>query len=108
MENIDYAEIKKQVEYFLGDENLATDNFFRDTLITPNKEGWMDIGYMLTYNKIKKLGVYESKQIADACKDSTVVEVDGDNIRRIGNKALPAFTGKLKKEKRENKVNDNK
>ena len=52
MENIDYAEIKKQVEYYLGDENLATDEYFRDTLTTPNKEGWMDIGYMLTCPRI--------------------------------------------------------
>ena len=52
---------------------------------------------MLRCNALTKLGVNESKQIADACKYSTVVEVDGCKIRRIGNKALPEFTGKYKK-----------
>jgi len=54
------AEIKKQVEYYLGDANLAIDEFFRD-IISQNKEGWMDIAVMLKCNKVKKLGVNASK-----------------------------------------------
>ena len=50
------AEIQQQVEFYLGDLNLAKDDFFRD-LISANKEGYVDIAVVLKCNKIKKLGV---------------------------------------------------
>lgn len=40
-----------------------------------------------------------NKDLADACKDSKEIEVseDGLKVRRMGNKALPAKTGTMKK-----------
>jgi hypothetical protein len=92
------ADIQKQVEYYLGDANLAIDDFFRD-LVGQNKDGYIDIGFILKCNKIKKLGVNSSKQIADAIADSKDVELDkeGKKIRRTANKALPAKIATSKK-----------
>ena len=53
------AEIKKQVEFYMGDTNLAKDDFFRD-LITSNKDGYVDVTAFLKCNKIKHLGVNKS------------------------------------------------
>lgn len=50
------AEIQKQVEYYLGDLNLAKDDFFRE-LIEANSDGYIDISVILKCNKVKKLGV---------------------------------------------------
>lgn len=39
------AELKKQIEYYLSDKNLATDKFFNDKL-SENKE----VPFILTYS----------------------------------------------------------
>ena len=50
------AIIKKQIEYYMSDGNLLTDNFFR-RLIQADDEGWVWIGHFLNCNKVKKLGI---------------------------------------------------
>lgn len=92
------ADIKKQVEYYLGDSNLEKDEFFRE-LISQNKDGYIDISAVLKCNKIKKLGVNKVAQIVTALRDSKEVEVSANNqqIRRTGNAPLPNKTGTLKK-----------
>lgn len=92
------AEIKKQVEFYLGDTNLSKDDFFRE-LITTGSDGYFDIAYILKCNKIKKLGVNKAQQIALACKNSKSVEIsaDGIKIRRTGNASLPTKTASAKK-----------
>jgi len=47
------AEIKKQMEFWLGDENLARDEFFRGK-ITENSEGYIALDLFLNCNKFKK------------------------------------------------------
>ena len=81
--------LRKQIEYYLSDANLARDNFFRDQIIT-DKEGWVSIGHFLNCNKVKTLKVTQD-QIAEACKDSKELDVHDakDKIRRKGNKTLP-------------------
>ena len=46
-------EIKKQIEYYLGDENLKKDTFFRQ-LILSDANGYLDLDYIMKCNKIKK------------------------------------------------------
>ena len=101
------AEIKKQVEYYLSDTNLSKDDFFRN-IISKNAAGYIDFSNILKCNKIKKLGVTQAKQLADAIKDSKEVEssADGQQVRRKGNKELPQKTGSLKK--RESKAEEKK
>jgi len=84
------AEIQKQIEYYLGDQNLARDEFFRD-MIAANKEGYIEITAILKCNKIKSLGVTKAAQIVAALTESKAVEVsaDGLKIRRTGNASLP-------------------
>ena len=46
-------EIKNQIEYYLGDENLKKDTFFRQ-LILSEANGYLDLDYIMKCNKIKK------------------------------------------------------
>ena len=83
------AEIKKQIEYYLGDKNLSTDDFFREK-ITASEAGYIDLKLFLNCNKIKTMGI-EIQEIVDACADSETVQISKDKkmIRRMKNKELP-------------------
>jgi hypothetical protein len=92
------AEIKKQMEYYLGDNNLAKDDFFRDKILEDKANGYIDLSVFQKCNNIKKLAISD-KDIAEACADSTIVEISKDKkqIRRKDNKALPEKKGSMKK-----------
>lgn len=86
------AEIKKQVEYYLSDANLARDKFFNDKLREAGAEGWLDIQNILNCNKVKQMKLKNgAADIVEAVKGSSLVEVDetGKKVRRIGGKAVP-------------------
>ena len=68
------AAIKKQIEYYLSDNNLSRDRFFREQIET-DKAGWVDIAHFLNCNKVKNMGI-SSERIADSCAESTAVEVN--------------------------------
>jgi hypothetical protein len=69
------AELKKQVEYYLSDKNLAGDRFFHEK-ISEAKEGWIDLTFILACNKIKSFKLKSAAEdVAEAVKDSTEVEV---------------------------------
>ena len=55
-----------------------------------NKEGWVNIAHFLNCNKVKALKV-GAEEIAEACADSTEIDVSEDKltIRRKDNLALP-------------------
>jgi hypothetical protein len=97
------AIIKKQIEYYLSDLNLARDKFFREQIET-NKEGWVNIAHFLNCNKVKQLKI-SAADIAAACADSEEVDVSNDKlkVRRHENKALPE---KSEARKRDNKGDD--
>ena len=105
--SMNVAEVKKQVEYYLGDMNLEKDDFFRN-LISKNANGYIDLSAILKCNKIKKLGVHTAKELSDSIKDSTLVEAsaDGSQVRRKDNKEMPKKTGSHKK--RDAKADDKK
>ena len=83
------ATIKKQIEYYLSDNNLSRDRFFREQIET-DKGGWVDIAHFLNCNKVKNMGI-SSERIADSCAESTAVEVNETRtkIRRKDNAPLP-------------------
>lgn len=91
VESASDAAIKKQIEYYLSDANLARDKFFREQIST-DKQGWVAIAHFLNCNKVKNMQV-SSEQISEACADSTAVEVSEDKtkIRRKDNAPLPAL-----------------
>ena len=82
----------------MGDINLAKDDFFRNQIMLDKKEGYVSMDTFQKCNAIKKLGV-TNIAIKEACKDSKDIEFnkDGSKVRRVGNSALPAQTGSLKK-----------
>ncbi|CDW75697.1 lupus la [Stylonychia lemnae] len=98
------AEIKKQVEFYLSDKNLANDSFFHSK-ISGNVEHWLDIADILNCNKIKRMGIKEA-EIAASLKSSSEVEVseDGKKVRRVGKKALPELIHKEGQKKRDVKA----
>lgn len=74
--------ILKQIEYYLSDQNLAHDNFFRNLLA--ENDGWIAIApYLLSCNKIKALDT-SVQEIEDALQQSGELEVDraSGRIRR--------------------------
>jgi hypothetical protein len=92
------AEIKKQMEYYLGDLNLAKDDFFREKILEDKADGFVSLEVFQKCNNIKKMSL-SIEDIANACADSKLVEISEDKkkIRRTANKALPEKTGTLKK-----------
>lgn len=86
------------MEYYLSDENLAKDDFFRDKIESNKAGGYVALMLFMNCNKVKKLGITEA-QIADGVKDSKLVELSDDkkSLRRKDNKPLPVQTGTLRK-----------
>jgi len=97
------ADIKKQMEYYLGDLNLSKDDFFRDKILEDKSDGYVNLEVFQKCNAIKKMNL-TIDEIAKACADSKALELSKDKkqIRRAANKALPEKTGTLKK--RDNKA----
>ena len=97
------ADIKKQMEYYLGDLNLSKDDFFRVKIMEDKADGYIDLEVFQKCNAIKKMNL-TIDDIAKACADSKTLELSKDKkkIRRAANKALPEKTGTLKK--RDNKA----
>ena len=91
-------DLKKQIEYYLGDTNLEKDDYFREQ-ITADSNGYVALTHFLNCNKIKAKGVKDVKVIAEAVADSTELELSDDkkSVRRAGNKALPEKKGSLRK-----------
>lgn len=68
--------IRQQVEYYLSDENLARDSFFRD-LLTASPGGWLRAETsLLSCPKIQRMGV-EAQELAAALQHSETLEVSG-------------------------------
>ena len=82
-------DIKNQIEYYLSDKNLEGDQFFND-LISKDKDGYLDLEYILQCNLIKK-NKWTKEQIIESLKNSENVEINENKtrIRRKGNKPLP-------------------
>lgn len=66
--------IKKQVEYYFSDKNLENDAFFHNK-ISGDKDGWVDLSFIMNCNKIKQLSE-DVEEVIEAIKDSTEVEAD--------------------------------
>jgi len=84
----DPAVIRKQVEYYLSDENLKYDKFFSEK-ISGNKDGWLDMSLILSCNKMKIMRATKD-DVSSALKESKIeISEDGSQLRRPGNAALP-------------------
>ena len=101
-------EIKTQIEYYLGDENLKKDSFFHG-LISSDANGYLNLDYILKCNKIKKKG-WTKDDIIKGIELSTFVELDKteQKVRRKDNLKLPELTLLNKKRKKEDKKEEEK
>jgi len=50
----DSGVVRKQIEYYLSDDNLKFDKFFHEK-ISANEEGWLEVALVLSCNKMKAL-----------------------------------------------------
>uniref|UniRef100_A0A0D9V5T6 HTH La-type RNA-binding domain-containing protein n=1 Tax=Leersia perrieri TaxID=77586 RepID=A0A0D9V5T6_9ORYZ len=75
--------IVKQVEYYFSDENLPTDEFLMK-YVKKNKQGFVPIGVIASFRRMKKL-VQDLSIIEAALRTSSklVVSSDGKRIRRL-------------------------
>eukprot|EP00928_Gymnodinium_smaydae_P046674 TRINITY_DN310_c0_g1_i9.p1 TRINITY_DN310_c0_g1~~TRINITY_DN310_c0_g1_i9.p1 ORF type:complete len:402 (+),score=130.79 TRINITY_DN310_c0_g1_i9:71-1276(+) len=80
--------LKKQVEYYLSDDNLKHDKFFHEK-ISADPEGWLDMSFIISCNKMKVMGATKEEVLA-ALKDSKLeLKDEGAAVRRPGNCPLP-------------------
>ena len=68
-------DLRKQLEYYLSDENLSQDEFFHEQ-ITKAPDGFLGLHLILKCNKIKKLGITEEKTLAEAVEGSLQIELN--------------------------------
>eukprot|EP00401_Gymnodinium_catenatum_P027285 CAMPEP_0117501004 /NCGR_PEP_ID=MMETSP0784-20121206/23071_1 /TAXON_ID=39447 /ORGANISM="" /LENGTH=469 /DNA_ID=CAMNT_0005296237 /DNA_START=70 /DNA_END=1479 /DNA_ORIENTATION=- len=82
------AAVRKQVEYYLSDENLRYDKFFHEK-ISSDSEGWLEMSLVLSCNKMKLMKATK-EDVVGALKESKIeVKDDGASIRRPSNAPLP-------------------
>mmetsp|Transcript_14831 Transcript_14831/g.46488 ORF Transcript_14831/g.46488 Transcript_14831/m.46488 type:complete len:300 (-) Transcript_14831:30-929(-) len=79
--------IRKQVDFYFSDDNLPRDNFLLGK-IKEDAAGFVDISVILTFNRMKSLATSVT-EIAEAVKDSDVVELDAEKTRLRRRAPLP-------------------
>ncbi|XP_078439949.1 la-related protein 1C-like [Wolffia australiana] len=70
--------LAKQIDYYFSPENLCKDTYLRQNM---DKEGWVAISLIANFNRIKVL-TNDIQFLLDIVRTSSVVEVQGDKIRR--------------------------
>ncbi|XP_068444378.1 la-related protein 7 [Clinocottus analis] len=77
------GDVKRQVDFWFGDVNLHKDRFLKK-IIDESDDGYVDLSLLASFNRMKKL-TSDTKLIARALKDSSVVEInlEGDKVRRL-------------------------
>ena len=102
------TDIRNQIEYYLSDGNLEGDQFFHD-LISKDKDGYLNLDYILQCNLIKK-SKWTKEQIIESLKESDKVELNSDKtkIRRKGNKPLPPLNEEKLLTRKRNREKNNK
>ncbi|KAL2348642.1 hypothetical protein Fmac_002642 [Flemingia macrophylla] len=73
-----HIKIVNQIDYYFSNENLIKDTFLRQNM---DDQGWVPIKLIAGFNKVMHL-TDNIQIILDAVRTSSVVEVQGDKIRR--------------------------
>eukprot|EP01057_Protomagalhaensia_wolfi_P001128 Protomagalhaensia_wolfi_Nauph_80__1127@NODE_1663_length_1411_cov_17_206268_g1289_i0_p1_GENE_NODE_1663_length_1411_cov_17_206268_g1289_i0NODE_1663_length_1411_cov_17_206268_g1289_i0_p1_ORF_typecomplete_len420_score98_22DUF3223/PF11523_8/1_8e16La/PF05383_17/9_4e15_NODE_1663_length_1411_cov_17_206268_g1289_i0821341 len=69
---VDLAKVRRQVEYYLSDENLRHDKFFHE-IISADASRWLPVEKILTCRRIQALGA-KLEHLESALKESETVE----------------------------------
>lgn len=70
--------IIKQIDYYFSDTNLVKDNYLRSNM---DEQGWVPITLIANFPRVKSL-TSNVELILDSLKTSSVVEVQGDKLRK--------------------------
>lgn len=86
-------QIRRQVEYYLSDDNLRRDNFYRSKIVS-GTDGWFCMSFIMSANRIKTIRC-TIDEVAKALQSSDQVETKHQEdgtwlIRRACNAKLPA------------------
>lgn len=73
-----HANIVNQIDYYFSNENLVKDTFLRQNM---DEQGWVPITLIAGFKKVSIL-TNDIQLILDVMRSSTVVEVQGDKIRK--------------------------
>lgn len=73
-----YANIVTQIDYYFSNENLVKDTYLRRNM---DENGWVSVSLIAGFKKVSNL-TDNVQLILDAMRTSTIVEVQGDKIRR--------------------------
>ncbi|KAJ0445488.1 putative la-type HTH domain, winged helix-like DNA-binding domain superfamily [Helianthus annuus] len=73
-----HGTIVKQIEYYFSNENLVKDTYLRRNM---DAQGWVPVNLIAGFKKVSCL-TDNAQLILDVMRQSTVVEVQGDKMRR--------------------------
>ncbi|MBA0850592.1 hypothetical protein Goshw_002234 [Gossypium schwendimanii] len=73
-----HASIVNQIDYYFSNENLIKDTYLRQNM---DDQGWVPIKLIAGFKKVSLL-TDNIQLITDALQSSTVVEVQGDKVRK--------------------------
>ncbi|MBA0859805.1 hypothetical protein Goshw_011019 [Gossypium schwendimanii] len=73
-----HANIVNQIDYYFSDENLIKDTYLRQNM---DDQGWVPIKLIAGFRKVLLL-TDNIQLIRDALRSSTVVEVEGEKVRK--------------------------
>lgn len=73
--------IKRQVEYYFSNRNYYKDKWLLERAAEVKNQGYIPISDLLTFNKMRLL-TQDVEKIKQCLKDSQVVEIEGDRIRK--------------------------
>ncbi|CAE7544133.1 LARP7 [Symbiodinium necroappetens] len=81
-ETCSVEKVRRQMDFYFSDSNLRRDRFLKQTL--ENDDGYLDLKLLLTFNRIKALGVSDIDQLVDAARSSQLLELNADctKVRR--------------------------
>lgn len=72
------ASIAKQIDYYFSDENLLTDRYLISLM---DAQGWVPISTIADFKRVKRMST-DLAFILDALQGSSVVEVQGEKVRK--------------------------
>ncbi|GAB4848439.1 hypothetical protein Ancab_003135 [Ancistrocladus abbreviatus] len=76
-----HVKIVNQIDYYFSEENLIRDTYLRQNM---DEQGWVPIALIAGFKKVSQL-TDNIQFILDALRASTVVEVQGEKIRKRDN-----------------------
>ena len=73
--------VRQQIEYYFSVGNLVKDMYLRKNM---DVNGWVPAGVIGAFNRMRMLtgGQVDPQFLVECCRDSDVVEIQGDNLRK--------------------------